>query len=89
MLTTVVKLHLDCCEKKKCAYFEKGTATAIRLESWNTDDGDVIQEERTGIDLNGTRQQSGKVFHIPANEIGNRHEENGSIKFMRNKRGKQ
>jgi hypothetical protein len=25
----------------------------------------VIQEKRTGIDLNGTRQQSGKVFHIP------------------------
>jgi hypothetical protein len=49
-------------------YFEKGAAAAVGLESRNTDDGDVIQEKWTGIDLNGTRQQSGKVFYIPENE---------------------
>lgn len=47
------------------SYFEEGATAAIRLESRNANDGDVVQKERTRVDLDGTGEQSRKILDVP------------------------
>lgn len=46
-------------------YLEESAAASVGLESGDAHHGHVIEIEGTGVHLDVTGQQSGKVLHVP------------------------